>query len=81
MSIESGLEQISNVESHLMHPEYSPTTLENDIALIYVSRFNSISITQVSYAKRYSILHHPYLSTSLPVVIFIVILFPIWPFS
>ena len=44
--VESGVEQISNVDSYLMHPEYSPTTLENDIALIYVRQTN---ITQVSH--------------------------------
>ncbi|EFX77159.1 trypsin [Daphnia pulex] len=34
---ESGMEHNSNVDSYLMHPDYSPITLENDIALIYLS--------------------------------------------
>lgn len=42
---ESGLEQNRDVEKYLMHPRWTPSTWEDDIALIVVSlyavKFNS----------------------------------------
>lgn len=53
ISNDSGLEQIKKVDSYLMHPEYSPTTLENDIALIYVSSILSHEPCYAIYCKRH----------------------------
>lgn len=37
MRTDSGLEQYRDVESYDMHPRYTASTYEDDIALIYVS--------------------------------------------
>lgn len=65
LSNASELEQNSNVDSYLMHADYSPITLENDIALIYV-RLSTV-ITRV-------VIYHLQMSLAV-ILIFIVVCF------
>uniref|UniRef100_A0A0N8CBU4 Putative Clip-domain serine protease n=1 Tax=Daphnia magna TaxID=35525 RepID=A0A0N8CBU4_9CRUS len=45
LSVESDMEQIGRLDNYTMHPDFNPITLENDIALIYLTPRTILNIS------------------------------------